>query len=463
MTTTSKLIVFSSLALLLGACKPPSLEEVSEQAAHNTSALVGEAWDTAAASTNSSAALSAIVRALNLTLADLGRAPLAQPTFPARSSSQATFDTYERFLKERVFVRENVESTGLGSVTFLVDGRRLCTDPATGSSSSQCARTVDDLQLRVVASGDPNVRMVLDVAFGPNRIAPVTLVLEKDKALEVTLRLNEYKRILDTMASSSSAALPLSQQLDQLDGEYRVRLEKLGPLDFALSYDVTRDVIVRSHGSDGQLRSTTMGARVPSYRLRFDGAHGTQDLSVNLGAVNWTMPAGDLNGDADPTPFSGTLAGAQLELSTAAAPALARGQLTVLPVHATYGATEVLSVNVAAPLTVSLGTGSDGRLELSTTELDATARFHLGALPRFSGDPALADETLHLTLLGAHPVLRLAVVNQALALAVLGARFEVEAVSARQHLSAGAGQCLVASSSSAGVGPLRSFSSVSCP
>lgn len=461
MTTTTRFSLIA-LAVLLGACKPPSLEEVSEQATHNTSALVEEAWDTVAASTNSSSALSSIVRALNLTLVDLGRQPIAQPNVPPRSSSQASFDQVQRYLKERIFVRDNLESTGLGSVTFLVDGHRLCTDPATGSSSSQCERTVNDLQLRIVVSGSPSTRLNFDLAFGAQRISPITLAMEKDKALEATLRLGEYKRMLDTMAKSTSASLPLSQQLEALDGEYRVRLEKLGPLDFALSYDVTRDVLVRYRGTDGLLRSSTLGARVPMCRVRFNGGNGTHELTMNLGPTSWTMPAGDLGGQTDPTPLSGDFAGAALELSTAASPALAKGQVTVFPAHVTYGATEVLGLNVAAPLTLSLGTASDGRLQLNTTELDATARLHFDVLPRFSGDAALGDETWRVLLTGARPAIKLAVVNQALAFKFLDSRFSLEARSAHQSLSVSAGQCLVGANTAGGVGPLRSLASVSC-
>lgn len=451
------------LMLSLTACKPPSAEEVSARAGRNTSALVGEAWDTVATSTNDSRPLTAIVNALNLTLVELGGTALPLPNLPMRSASQGTFDEYERLLRERVFAAANVESSTLFGVTFLVDGQRACTDE-TGASSAECVRLLNDLQLRVVVSGDPDARLVFEVLFGVQRISPLTLAMEKDHLLEATFRLNQYKRLLDTMTSTISGPLPGAQQLELLDGEYQVKVEKLAPHEFAFSYSVTRDAQVRFRGADGQLRSATMAARVPSYRARFDAVHGTQTLDVNVGPMTWQVPGSDVGGGAgDTTVFAGTFDGLQLELSTDTAPALARGRLTIFPAHVTWGSAEVASLAVAAPFTWSLDTAPDGRLQAKTSELDATASLHFAVLPSYQGDPRLGDERWHVTLRGASPALKLSRASEHLAVRLTGAAFRLEALNTQQHFEVAAGQCLAASTSGGAAGPLGWFSSTLMP
>ncbi len=443
---------------VLAGCKPPTVEEVSQQAAQNTASLLGDAWDSAADSTNGSSQLAGVVAALNLTLVDLGGDRFTLPTLPERRANQAAFDDSARFLRERLFTRANVESQGLDGVTFLVDGRRLC-GTSDASSSWSCQRSVDDLQLRIVVSGDPNARLVFQLQVGPARINPATLVMENDRLLEVSVRLNEYKRIIDTMASANGAVLPWTNQLEKLDGEVRVRLEKLANRDFALSYDIVRDLHVELRTTDGQLRTGTIAAAVPTCRVHVNARTRTHELTVKLGATSWSGPASDLLGTTDFTPFTAASQGVQFELSTDAAPALAKGRLTVLPAHANYGVTEVANVSVAAPFAFTLDQGAGSRLELVASELDATSHLHLDAVPRFSGANWSGDETWHATLRGAHPTLRLAVANHALAIQVLQSRFSLEARTAQQRFSSGDGQCVTVRS---GNSPVSSLDAVSC-
>jgi|GEM_PF-2815530 len=454
---------------VLCACGPPPLEEVTEKTGRSFASLTGEAWDAVADSTNGSTALLDFVNALNLTQADLGLTAIPRPNIQSRATAQATLDEAEKFLKEKVFVKDNVESSGPGGIVFLLRGKAFCGSFTTAASIASCEKAIDDQQIRVAVSGNPDARLVLDIAMGPNRYSPVTVVLDKDRAIEISFRLDQYRALLDELSAASASPLPYATQIEAFEGEYRMRLEKLGPKDFAISFDVTRDVKMNYRGVDKELRTYVLGARSPMYRVRFDGIHHTQEMNIDIGPIAWTLPVSDVTGVKETGPFAVSLQGMKFDIATAAvSPSIAKGRLSLMPMRATYGGSDVVDLPGAHTADFEVGTGPDGRLKVTSTDVDVKARFRFSSVPGWKGDlAALGDEQWRVKLTGPGAAVKLSSVggpgkNARLALKLIAGTFSIEALTAQDTLTVPTGVCAVKRETPNGTGPLASFGTASC-
>lgn len=471
---TAPVRVITSLGLLsflaLTGCAPPSVEEISEKTGRNVSNLLQEAWDSAAVSVNSSSQVDQLVSALNLSATDVSGGGVSKPNFPGRNAGEDTFGDYQKFLKERVFLEDNVESTGGGAVTFLVNGKRLCTDPVSNRSDAQCEQSVDDLKLRVVVSGDPNATLTLRFEIGADRNSPLTLTIEKDRALQIDVRLNEYFKAIQALSSISTLPLSIPQTTTSaLDGEVRLRLEKLGNLHFALSYDIIRDVSYDVIPSDGALRSVRIGARSPAARLEFDGQAGTHSFKGDVGKVAVRLPYKDVRGSGDDnTVIAFEFEGAALDISDAVAGALAQVSLTVRPGtnRVTYGGGEIFSLTPPQTVTARLVKDTDGRLKVEVNEFETTAAFRIELLPGQLDlkESGAYNESYRVSLKGANPALRFGKVGGDTAVKFIDSTFEVKALNANRAVTVAAGQCLASNQNpvSTDIPLLRSIAAASC-
>ena len=464
----SALGLFTFLALT--GCAPPSVEEISEKTGRNVSNLLQEAWDSAAVSVNSSSQVDQIVAALNLSAGDANGGGVSKPNFPGRNAGEDTFGEYQKFLKERVFLEKNVESTGGGAVTFLVNGQRLCTDPVSNRSDAQCEKSVDDLKLRIVVSGDPNATLTLRFEIGADRNSPLTLTIEKDKALQIDSRLNEYFKAIQALGGISTLPLSIPQTtISSLDGEVRLRLEKLGNLHFAVSYDVIRDVSYDLIPSDGTLRSVRVGARSPALRLEFDGQTGTHNFKGDIGKVAVRLPYKDVGGASDNnTVIAFEFEGAALDISDAVPGALAQVSLTVRPGtnRVTYGGSDIFSLTPPQTVTARLVKDTDGRLKVEVNEFETTAAFHIELLPGQSDtyESGVYNESYRVSLKGANPAVRFGKVGNQTAVKFVDSTFEIKALNANRAVTVAAGQCLGTNQNpvSTDIPLLRSIAAASC-
>lgn len=456
--------------LALCACKPPpTVEEVAEQTGNNVSNLLQEAWDAAAVSVNGSAPIEKLRAAVNLSAKDVGGGGVEKPSVPTRNTNETTFSDFQKFLKERVFVKDNIENTNGDAITFLVNGKRFCTDPVSGSSNADCEKTIDDLKLRVVAQGDPNATLTLRFEVGTDRVSPLTLTIEKDKALQIDARLAEYFQAAKTLSATNPNVPVVVPQTttNTLSGDVRLRLEKLGPQRFALTSDITKDVAYEFIGSDGFVRTVAIGQSSPSARLEYDGLAGTHDFKSNIGKVTVRVPYGDVNSNkTDTTVLGFDFEGASLEVTDAVSGALGSAKLTVRPGtnRVTYGGTEVFSLVPPQAITAKLVADADGRLKVALNEFETTANFALRSLPNQSASEAFSDESYKVSLKGPNPAVRLAKVGNDTAVKFLDSTFEIRALKANRAVSVPANQCLSRNVSPVSSDPelLRSVAASSC-
>jgi hypothetical protein len=460
-----------ALLALTPACGAPSVDDV-HQTAESLSSLVEEAYQAVERSTNDSRAIDRFYAALNVTQRDLGRAPLTRPVVPSWTSSQATADSYKKWLMEKVFTDDNIEARGAGSITFLVKGRSICADssyPASDPSYVEsCIKSWDDMQVRIVASGNPNATVMLDIVLGPKQRKVGTLIIEKDHALEARFYGSGYSAWLEDFAMSTTAQAYLSGLV--FSGDFAYRIEKQGPLDFELTYSTLSNVQYGYTEDDGLKRSYSMAARAPNYRLHFDGSRGVQEAAIDLGPVTYSGVWSDFSysadgGTKDTTPIEAAMQGITVELSTDASPAMAKGSFSLGngPSRVTYGNTEVVNVSLAQPVSFTVDDGADGRLIIGFSAVAVDAAFHLGRVPRLAVDPAWADETYRLRVSNGTS-LKLAAAQSQLGWKVMSGAFDLEALSSMSSVAAANGLCLVSPEMpSAQVPLLRVLATVACP
>lgn len=439
--------LWPAVAFLVVGCKPPSLEDLQRDAAENVSSLLTEAWDAAADSTNGSPALANFMQALNLTLVESGRTAQSQPPVPrhddrASSSVQSSFDAAKTFLNERVLTKANIESTGLGDVTFKVDGQRLCEDRTSHVASPNCVKMVDDLELRIVVAGDPHATLTLRILAGKARHAPAVLTFENGHAITVEVDFAEYQAALNGLASSASNPLPATMTGD---GQMRYRLEKLAPRDFVVTAALTRAYSMSMDSAAGT-RRWSLGASNPTYRVRFNGATGIHEASVQFANASYDGAWGDFVGTKDTTPVHAEAPLLKVDLTTDVAPELVRGTVWFERARVTVGGGELMSAALAQPVTLRLLRHTDGHLKLAVSDTDLTLGLHLARGPGTHPEPAVADATWHLKV-GQDAALELIARGTGLAARVLSGTLSLEVPEAGRRLSASSGECLYGTSS----------------
>lgn len=306
-------------AVVLGACgRAPSASEVAEATGTQVSELVRGANDSAQVinSLSSLGSLTSGLNALRTGFAPVpvdGRAtcdpatpgcttfsptPYARPTAPEQPSVNEQTEKMVKFLKERVFTEENIESRNASSTTFLLTGEDVCTDGTT-TPSQGCVDQVNKLELRVRATPQSDNGMDLTLVIGPDRNEPVTFQVRRN-SLALVIDLAQAKATAEFVASQGGTSSGLPRVME---GVIEFRLVKNADKDFTFSGSVLRDVRVEWDDSNGATRKFSTATASPLAALRIEAIPRRVSFDLDLRSTVLDLP---YKPDLSRTGYAGT-------------------------------------------------------------------------------------------------------------------------------------------------------------
>ncbi|HEY8210706.1 MAG TPA: hypothetical protein VIG99_24650 [Myxococcaceae bacterium] len=296
-----KLIRLSAASAVLLAsfgCHRPTPEEIARQTAENVAALVTEAGETAQ-SINDMSTLditSAGVRSAAGTPCTAGDVACAAPDAPPQESFDEQVARIRRFLTERIFVEENLESSDAFSATFRVPGSALCSDGTTAPDPS-CVAQVDAAELRVKAWPQGGGGVNLQVLVSKDRFELLGFELSK-KTLAVTTDLPQTKKALDFIATATGNTTTPAPRV--LEGKLEARLTRNEEHDFTLSYAVLWGVKLEWTDASGRELSFSTASTNPLASLRVEAPRKRVTVEVNAGETRYSAPYVDSTNAANP-------------------------------------------------------------------------------------------------------------------------------------------------------------------
>ncbi|MBI3181780.1 MAG: hypothetical protein HYZ28_06520 [Myxococcales bacterium] len=293
-----------SAVVLLGvgavACeRPPAPEEIAARTASKASELIRGANE-AAQSANGASSLSSVTAAVNAMRGSFDSVPVSgearcppgatcatvearPPTAPAQQEVESATEKMARFLGERVFTKENVESTEPGGAVFRLEGTDLCTN-GEQVPTPECIEEVDRLEVRVRAVTGPGEAVDLYLWIGPDRRQPLVLKI-REGSLSAAVDLAELKAVLElAQAGGSSAALPV------MSGQLELLLERHGEGDYGLGLSVLKEISIVATDEVGATRSFITAAKTPVWAFRIEGPRRRITFDLDLGVTQYTFP-----------------------------------------------------------------------------------------------------------------------------------------------------------------------------
>jgi hypothetical protein len=307
----------SSLSLFtLVACQPsPSAEEVAEATAAQTEALLND-FGSAAQSLNDMSSLSAMSKSASALTTTFDALPLgagfagnltegfarlqagfstgtqsqavetsSTTTAPSEADIQRSTAAFAKFMRERIFTRENLESQSGDSSIFLLNGDDLCSDGTTLADAA-CVKAVDDIGVRVRARRIAEKEMDLTLLIGAQKHEPLELRIRR-ASLAVLV---DFKGLKDAVESIDSVLGSKSGLPRVMDGEISYTLEKHGEKDFSFTWSVVRAINVEGEDVLGVTRTFTSGATERLFYARFNGLTKTLSAETNVGPTEIGLP-----------------------------------------------------------------------------------------------------------------------------------------------------------------------------
>lgn len=417
----------------------------------------------------------------------------------SRDDMNESIDSLMKTLREKIFTKENLESEGDGSATYLLGPKTLCGtsvagntptpspspggnsagntgDPAPSGMDPDCVDRINRLQVRLKLSSpsDGNVDVALLLTANPEN--PATLELYSSH-VGVVVNLGEIKATLDALGEDTGSLVSLVGKLD-------FQLRKNAELDYSFLASVVEDVRVGVEASAGETVHYGVGRSVPTFELRLDGNARKLTGTVDVGALTVDGPLNafrdvfdpeeyDALGNPAPRPVyqgavEGLLAGIEggvtLDGSTDALTfdhlGLGEQTSTLKLDQATLAALD-LNPTAGRHFDLALQKQGGGTLATFTPTLDATLLLKLAPLVSQIPDlsPALLDNTLHFWLDGQNPSIQTG--NDELRI-VSGALHYTDAYDPSHDLNASAGSCLANGDGEAPLDDLASLAVTTC-
>jgi hypothetical protein len=204
------------------------------------------------------------------------------PTDPTAADAQAAL--VEKYLKERIFIEENVEATEGDSTIFRIQGDDVCT---TGErpADAGCVQAVDKLELRIRATRTGKDGLDLGFQFGPKRDEPVVLSFGQ-KTVAVVVDLGETKDTVQFLVPESATMLPRV-----MVGRVELRLTENGAQDVTFSTGILDAIRIEIDGERGTHSFSTAKA-TPLSKLRMDANAKRLSFDLNLGTTEYKGPYG---------------------------------------------------------------------------------------------------------------------------------------------------------------------------
>lgn len=204
------------------------------------------------------------------------------PTDPVEADAQAAL--LEKYLRERIFTKANVEGTEGDSTIFRITGEDACT---TGSAAPEpeCVQTVDKLELRIRATRAEKQGLDLGFLIGPNRDEPLVLRFAKD-SVAVVVDLGEAKDTVKFLEPTASLELPRV-----MVGKVELRLTKNGEKDVTFSTSILDAIRMEADSEDGTRTFSTAKAN-PLTHMRMDAVARRLSFDLHLGTTEFSGPYG---------------------------------------------------------------------------------------------------------------------------------------------------------------------------
>ena len=295
-------VLLSALVLLSFACTPDP-KVVAERTATDVQSIVREAW-IAAEGSNKWTTLDSSLLALGVSAES--RATSAR--VPAVTSLDTSMDGLKKRIN-RVFAEANIVDKSGGALTFQVRGVDVCTDD-NGALDANCAASVDRQQLFIKASGD------LDLALLVGAKKEEMYSLEIRKGVSVALVV-DLARATAAMSALQEAQSGMSVTYSfNAKGKVELRLTKNAKDDFTLSSSVLAPVSYEMTGTDGVVRTATIGAKSPLASLHLEGPARRATFMYAYGEVRYAGLLRDLftSETASSRPLEAFLSGAGFTL-----------------------------------------------------------------------------------------------------------------------------------------------------
>lgn len=395
--------VVVALVLTVVACVP-SPKELAAQASTDSKGLIQEALETGQ-QTNTWQSVDRLFVNSGATSAS------ARPKMPDATASDATMDLLAKY-SDRIFADENVVERPVGALIFGLSGTILCTDPrGTTAPSPDCVQQVDKMQLRLKATGGPD----LTLQVGPDHLEPVVLKLRAKQSISVEEDLGATERALLFLNSALGTSSPANGATFTASGRVELKLLRHGDHDFTVSYSNLAPIDVKYTDAAGVQRSWTSEARTPVASVRVEGPARKLTVLVDQGRLEGrglstdyyyggssvsSVDGGSTYVPPTPAPISYLLAGlsAELNLAEGKDPTLTRVGLGDQQSSITWDGRKLLSVDLNATMGRHFDVawkpvGAGARLDF-TPGVEAAVYLGFAALPADAkADPSFLDTT----------------------------------------------------------------------
>ena len=285
----------------VGCSDAPEAKEVSETTAKRTTEMI-RAASTSARVMSEMSSLESMGETSALLQKTFGAVPLMgspstpctdpegcdsmpiRPVPPDPTEADAQAALLEKYLKERIFIEENVEATEGDSTIFRIQGDDLCT---TGEYPADpgCVEAVDKLELRIRATRTDKDGLDLGFQFGAKRDEPVVLSFG-EKTMAVVVDLGETKETVQFLMPEASGQLPRV-----MAGRVELRLTENGAQDVTFSTGILDAIRIEVDGQRGTHSFSTAKA-TPLSELRMDANARRLSFDLNLGTTEYKGPYG---------------------------------------------------------------------------------------------------------------------------------------------------------------------------
>lgn len=270
---TQRALLSAALALFSLAACAPDPKVVAERTAVDVQSLVREAWITAETS-NKWATLDSSLLALGVS----AEARSSSMRVPVVTSLDSSMDTLKKRI-DRVFAESNIVDRS-GALTFQVRGVDVCTDD-NGALDSACAESVDRQKLFIKASGDLDLALLV----GDKKDEIFSLEIRKNVSIAIVVDLEKTIAAVTALQSAQSG-MTVTYSF-KATGKMELRLTKHGKDDFSLSSSVLSPVTYEMTGSDGVVRTASVGAKSPLASIRVEGPAKRATFQYGYGEVRY--------------------------------------------------------------------------------------------------------------------------------------------------------------------------------
>ncbi len=210
----------------------------------------------------------------------------------ARQDMHDSLDQLLGFMRDEIFIEDNLESEDGTYATYLLPASVLCDDsePDLGAAGrsvveederESCAegvqRLAPRLRLSSPAAGDVDVELLLS----SEQYNPITLQLYDDR-VGVTMDLGELKATVEATGEDL-------EWIGELDGEVGLELVRNSATNYSLRMSLLRDLVLATT-NEGEMVDFMMAASNPTIELNIDGEAKALTATINYGAMNLRAP-----------------------------------------------------------------------------------------------------------------------------------------------------------------------------